>query len=443
MPKLTEKSVEALEPQDREYVVWDSEVIGLGVRVQRTGSKSFILMYRRGGKKRKHTMGALRVGYGVKEARERAKDLLKGLRDGVDPQEAKAEERQALSVAELADLYLELGPALKPEKKQSSWDTDRGLFRNHVKPLIGRMLAREVTKVDVATMQLDISRGKTARNEKTGPRRRSVVKGGKRIASMAVAVLGACYQWGIETGRVSHNPTRTVKAFKINRRERYLSEKEVACFSEAIAEFEREDPRMEVMADAVRLLMLTGCRKSEILTLEWGWVDWRKSCLRLPDSKTGAKVVPLADAAVALLKRRWEAGRLEPDMRGHNSGERPEPKRRSPYVLPAMKGEGHYIGLGHHWEKVRLRADAIARKRAEEAGEHPDDVPTLADVRLHDLRHSFASFAIADGASLFMVGKVLGHKQARTTEIYAHLSDDPIKQVANRTADRLSQAMRF
>lgn len=443
MSKLTEKLVEALAPRDEEYCVWDTEVVGLGVRIRPSGAKSFVLMYRRGGKQRKHTMGKLDVGYGVKEARERAKELLRGLRDGVDPQDAKVEERNALSVAELADLYLEQGPALKPEKKQSSWDTDRGLFTNHIKPLIGRMLAREVTKVDVATMQLDISKGKTARNEKTGPRRRSVVKGGKRIASMAVAVLGTCYQWGIDTGRVSHNPTRTVKAFKINRRERYLSEKEVACFSEAIAAWEREDPRMEMMADAVRLLMLTGCRKSEILTLQWSWVDWRKSCLRLPDSKTGAKVVPLADSALALLKRRWDAGRPEPDMRGHNSGERPEPKRRSPYVLPAMKGEGHYIGLGHHWEKVRVMADTIARRRAEEVGEHPDDVPTLADVRLHDLRHSFASFAIADGASLFMVGKVLGHKQARTTEIYAHLSDDPVRQVANRTADRLSQAMRY
>lgn len=443
MPKLTEKLVETLNPRAEEYCVWDTEVVGLGVRVRPTGAKSFVLMYRRGGKQRKHTMGKLDVGYGVKEARERAKDLLRGLRDGIDPQDAKVEERTALTVAELADLYLAEGPALKPDKKESSWDTDRSLFTNHIKPLIGRMLAREVTKVDVASLQLDIAKGKTAKNEKTGPRRRSMVKGGKRVASMTVAVLGACYQWGIETGRVSHNPTRGVKSFKINRRERYLSEKEVACFSEALAEFERDDPRMEVMADAVRLLMLTGCRKSEILTLQWAWVDWRKSCLRLPDSKTGAKVVPLADAAVALLKRRWEAGRPEPDMRGHNSGERPEPKRRSPYVLPAMKGEGHYIGLGHHWEKVRLRADAIARKRAEEAGEHPDDVPTLTNVRLHDLRHSFASFAIADGASLFMVGKVLGHKQSRTTEIYAHLSDDPVKLVANRTAERLSQAMGF
>ncbi|MFZ5720173.1 MAG: tyrosine-type recombinase/integrase [Pseudomonadota bacterium] len=441
MPKLTEKLVAALPPEAAEYVVWDTEVTGLGVRVRPTGSKSFILVYRRGGRKRKHTMGPLRADYGVKEARERAGDLLHGLRSGVDPQDAKAEERGAISVAGLADAYLEDGPALKPDKKQSSWDTDRGIFSNHVKPLIGRLLAREVTKNDVAMMQLDISKGKTARSEKTGHRRRSNVKGGKRIASMAVVVLAACYQWGIETGRVTHNPARGVKGFKTTRRERYLSEREVACFSEAIADIEREEPQMAVMADAVRLLMLTGCRKSEILTLEWAWVDWTKSCLRLPDSKTGAKVVPLADAAVSILKRRWAANRPEPDMRGHNSGDRPAAKRRSPFVLPAMKGEGCYVGLGHHWEMVRARADQVSRKRAQEAGDHPDDVPPLTNVRLHDLRHSFASFAIADGASLFMVGKVLGHKQSRTTEIYAHLSDDPIKQVANRTASRVAAAM--
>jgi len=106
-----------------------------------------------------------------------------------------------------------------------------------------------------------------------------------------------------------------------------------------------------------------------------------------------------------------------------------------------MKGDGCYVGLGHHWEKVRLRANQVSRKRAQEAGDHPDDVAPLTNVRLHDLRHSFASFAIADGASLFMMGKVLGHKQSRTTEIYAHLSDDPIKQVANRTASRVAAAM--
>ncbi|MFN4175537.1 tyrosine-type recombinase/integrase [Phenylobacterium sp.] len=442
MPRLTEKLVETLAPRDEEYCVWDAEVVGLGVRVRPTGAKSFVLMYRRGGKQRKHTMGKVDVGYGVKEARERAKELLRGLRDGIDPQDAKAEERKAVTVAELVDLYLAEGPALKPDKKAASWKSDGRLFECHVKPLLGRYLARDLSKVDVAKFQKDVADGKTARNVKTGHRRRSRVTGGKTVAALTLAVLGACYQFGIETGRVAHNPVRGVKRFKINRRERYLSERELAAFGEALAAFEREDPRMQVMADAVRLLIFTGCRKNEILTLLWEWVDWRKTCLRLPDSKTGARVVPLADAAVALLKRRWEAGRPQTDLRGHNSGERPEPKRRSPFVLPAMKGEGHYVGLGHHWEKVRGRADAIARRRAEDAGEHPDDVPTLTNVRIHDLRHSFASFAIADGASLFMVGKVLGHKQARTTEIYAHLSDDPVKHVANRTATRLAEAMR-
>lgn len=441
MPRLTEKQVESLPPRTEDYCAWDSEVVGLGVRVRPTGAKSFVLMYRRGGKQRKHTMGKLDVGYGVREARERARDLLRGLREGIDPQDAKVQERSALTVAELVDAYLTDGPALKPEKKAASWKSDRGLFDCHVRPLIGRMLARDVTKIDVAKLQMDVSEGKTARNVKTGRRKRSRVTGGRTVAALTLAVLGACYQFGIETGRVAHNPVRGVKRFKINRRERYLSERELAVFSETLAAFERDDPRMEVMADAVRLLILTGCRKNEILMLRWEWVDFQKGCLRLPDSKTGARVVPLADTALDLLRRRWEGSRPEPDLRGHNSGDRPEPKRRSLFVLPAMKGDGHYVGLAHHWEKVRVRADATARKREEEAGGHPGDVATLANVRLHDLRHSFASFAIADGASLFMIGKVLGHKQARTTEIYAHLSDDPVKQVANRTAARLSAAM--
>jgi integrase len=131
-------------------------------------------------------------------------------------------------------------------------------------------------------------------------------------------------------------------------------------------------------AAAIRLLLLTGCRKGEILSLRWEWVDFGRGCLRLPDSKTGAKTVPVASAALELL-----AGLP------HRSG----------FVLPAGKGQGHYTGLQKDWERVRERAG-------------------LAGVRVHDLRHSFASFAIAGGDTLFMVGKVLGHKQARTTEAY-------------------------
>ena len=443
MPRLTRKLIETLEPRDAEYSVRDTEVIGLGVRVRPTGTKTFSLTYRLGGQLRKLTLGRANEGYDLDEARTRAREKLHDVRQGIDPQVEKVAERHALTIDGLLDLYLRDGPALKPNKKASSWQTNRTIFDCHVRPLLGRRLARDVTRLDVARLQLDVSQGKTARNIKTGYRKRSRVTGGKRVAAVAVITLGAAYEFAILTDLLKTNPTKGVERFLTVRRERFLSEREVAAISEALALFERDDPRHAVIADAVRLLMLTGCRKSEVLTLRWDFVDWEAGCLRLPESKTGAKTVPLADIAIDLLRRRWDEGRTPDLSRGHNSGERPAVTTRSPFVLPALKGSGHFVGLPHLWTKVKARADDILRQKAIAVGKDPDDVRSLMNVRLHDLRHSFASFAIADGASLFMVGKVLGHKQARTTEIYAHLSDDPLKQVANKAAARLSAAMRF
>lgn len=443
MPKLTRKLIEQMEPRDADYSVRDSEVIGLGIRVRPSGSKTFILTYRLGGQLRKLTLGRADQGYGLDEARDRARQSLQDVRDGIDPQVQKVADRNALTVNAMVDLYLQDGPALKPNKKESSWATNRTLFDCHVRPLLGKRLARELTRLDVARFQLDVSEGKTARNVKTGYRKRSHVTGGKRVAALAVITLGAAYEFAILAEHLKTNPTKGVERFKTIRRERYLSEREIAAISEALVEFEREDERHSVMADAVRLLILTGCRKSEILTCKWDFVDWHKGCLRLPESKTGAKTVPLADAAIKLLRRRWDESRPAEPSRGHNSGDVPGEDVRSPFVLPALKGNGHFVGLPRLWALVKIRADTILQRRAVEAGEDPRDAKSMLNVRLHDLRHSFASFAIADGASLFMVGKVLGHKQARTTEIYAHLSDDPLKAVANRTGARLSEAMRF
>ncbi len=443
MPKLTRKLIETLEPRAADYSVRDTEVIGLGVRVRPSGTKTFILTYRLGGQLRKLTLGRADEGYSLDEARDRAREKLQDVRGGVDPQVEKVAERNALTVNAMIDHYLTDGPALKPNKKESSWETNRILFDCHVRPLLGRRLARDLTRLDIAKFQLDVAQGKTARNIKTGHRKRSKVTGGKRVAALSVVTLGAAYEFAILTDQLKVNPTKGVERFQTIRRERYLSDREVAAISEALAQFETEEPKHAVMADAVRLLILTGCRKSEILSLKWDSVDWEVGCLRLPESKTGAKTVPLADAAAELLRRRWDESRPPEPSRGHNSGEAPEGLERSPFVLPALKGNGHFVGLPNLWTKVKARADAILRQKASEAGKDPRDVRSMLNVRLHDLRHSFASFAIADGASLFMVGKVLGHKQARTTEIYAHLSDDPLKQVANRAAARLSAAMQF
>ena len=237
---------------------------------------------------------------------------------------------------------------------------------------------------------------------KTKRRGRAIVEGGRGTAARSLAVLGAMLEFAVGRKLMPANPAKGVRLFKGEKKERFLSEAEVARLGDTLATMEAERALSATAASTVRLLMLTGCRKSEILSLRWEWLDLERGYLRLPDSKTGAKLVPLAASAMELLSQ-------FPRTSGH--------------VLPAAKGAGHYTGLQKDWERVRIRAG-------------------LPGLRLHDLRHSFASFAVADGNTLFMVGKVLGHKQARTTEVYAHLADDPVRAVADRTAARIAAAMK-
>jgi integrase len=269
--------------------------------------------------------------------------------------------------------------------------------------LLGKKLAAALTHDDVVRFQRDVAAGKSKADIKTGKRGRAIVDGGPGTAARSLAVLGAMLEWATHPDRklIPANRAKGVKLLKGGKRERFLSEAELASLADTLAAMEAQHRLSPTVTAAIRLLLLSGCRKAEILSLRWEWVDVERGVLRLPDSKTGAKVVPLAAAAVKLLA---------------------ELPRRGDYVLPATKGAGHYTGLQKDWGRVRVRAG-------------------LAGVRVHDLRHSFASFAIADGNSLFLIGKVLGHKQARTTEIYAHLADDPIRAVADRTAARIAAAM--
>jgi integrase len=221
------------------------------------------------------------------------------------------------------------------------------------------------------------------------------------VARLAVAIFAAMLEFAVARKLIDINPARGVKLFKAERRERFLSHAEVTQIADTLAAMEVENTINPNFAAAIRLLLLTGCRKSEILSLKWSWIDFERKCLRLPDSKTGAKVVLLPAAALAILS---------------------ELDKTSEWVFPAAYGDGPARGLQKVWEEVRRKAN-------------------LQNVRIHDFRHSYASFAVADGATLFMIGKVLGHRQARTTEIYAHLSDDPVRALAERTAARIAEAM--
>lgn len=211
--------------------------------------------------------------------------------------------------------------------------------------------------------------------------------------------------FAVERGIIPTNPALGVRLFKQEKVERFLSEVEVAKLSETLTAMEEGLELHPSPAAIIRLLMLTGCRRGEIEGLQWDWIDFGRGLIRFPDSKTGHKTTPLPEPAADIL----------------NGIER---AAGTPFVFPATRGgKGHFAGLSKAWGDVR-----------EKAG--------MPELRLHDLRHSYASFAVADGATLFLVGKIPGHKQASTTEIYAHLRDDPLKAVADATSRKIAQAMK-
>jgi len=198
-------------------------------------------------------------------------------------------------------------------------------------------------------------------------------------------------------------PTRNVEKYKETPRERYLSTSETERLGDAITECEGDGTISGHVAAAIRLLVLTGCRASEIRTLKWSHVDFEGACLRLPDSKSGAKVVLLNEPAMTLLTN---MDRIE----------------GNPYVVVGRKQGMHLIDIEKPWQRVRKRAG-------------------LEDVRLHDLRHTFGGFAASSGLSTPIVSKLLGHKSWQSTQRYAHLFDDPIRRATEDIGNQLNSAL--
>jgi integrase len=369
MPRITKQFVNRATATDGKRVVfWDDALKGFGLLVLPSGVRTFIANYRVRGRLRRQTIGR----YGpltAEQARERARKILGAVADGKDPvSEKRAEAMAGITVAQLADLYLIDGPAAKPNKKRSSWTTDKSNIERHIKPLLGDWPARQLAQEQIAKFQADVAAGRNKADVKTRKCGRAIVTGGKGTAARSLAVLGAMLEFGVKRKFIPANPARGVPLLKLQPKERFLSEAEVARLADTLSTMEAEATLSRTAATAIRLLLLTGCRKSEILSLRWDWVDIERSCLRLPDSKSGAKVVPFASAALEIL-----------------SGL----SRRSEFVLPAAKGNGRYVGVQKHWECFRARAE-------------------LPGLRLHDLRHSFASFAIAGGVSLHTPARCSG-----------------------------------
>lgn len=399
--RITKRTVDALKGTGKEFVLWDGELTGFGVRVRQSGSKSFVAVYRTGGRNtplRRVTIGS--VGkIEADKAREEARTIIRQAELGQDRAAEKAKARAEMTFDRVCDLYLAEGC---DTKKASTLATDKGRIERHIKPLLGRKRIGEISRTDVEKFMRDVAAGKTAVDEKTKRRGRAIVEGGKGTATRTVGLLGGIMSFAVSRQLRTDNPVRGVKRYADKKGQTFLSADELRRVGEALLKAEADGANPSAIA-IIRLLAFTGARKSEIAGLRWSEIDLERGYLRLGDSKTGAKVIPIGAPAVEVLV-------------GVSSIE------GSPFVFPASRGEGRFQGVERVWRKIRSDA-------------------AFPNLRLHDLRHSFASVGLARGDALPVIGAILGHADVKTTSRYAHLADDPVRQAADGIAKTVHAAL--
>lgn len=380
--KLTKRKVESLKPTDKRYIVHDTELPGFQLRVEPSGRLTYLVYYRtKSRQERRYTLG--QHGHiTTEQARCLAQDALSDVRAGKDPSEDRRLARTSASVEELCNRYMDEHAAvdLKPStQKQYRW-----LIEKCIVPHIGKLRVIDITRSDIERLRRLLS--VTPRN-----------------ANQAVSLLSTIFnrQEALRLLPPSANPCASIRPFKTKRLERFLSGSEIDALAKTLDKFEREGRATAHAIAAVRLLITTGCRKNEICRLRWDEVDFERRELRLSDSKTGAKRVPLNTSAVDILS---EIPRL-PD---------------NEYVIVGHEPGAPLIGLQHIWERIRAAAG-------------------LNDVRIHDLRHTFASVAISSGIPLALVGRLLGHATPQATSRYAHLADEPVREASERVGNAVTR----
>lgn len=361
-------------------VLWDDSLPGFGLRVYPSGKKSFVVFYRAGRQQRLMVLGSFGV-LTVQQAREKAKKMLASVLDGADPVDARQQERTVPIVAELADRYLRVHA--RPKKKAASVEADERLLRLYVLPALGRRTVGSLDTEDASKLHHSLHTKPIQAN---------------RVLALFSKLMSLADRWGMRTPGT--NPCRLVERFRETKRERFLSSAELAQLGKVLAEAERDASEHVSAILALRLLLLTGARKNEILALRWEEVDFQRSCLRLQDSKTGKKVIPLGEAALELL-----ASALR--------------EEGNPYVCFGEKAGQHFIGLQRPWQRLRKKAG-------------------LPAVRVHDLRHTHASVGAGAGFGLPIIGRILGHTNPSTTARYSHLADDPLQQAVNHIAGEIA-----
>lgn len=402
MSKLTIRTVDALQsPASGQAFLWDGELKGFGVRVTKAGAKTFILQYRNAaGKSRRINIG--RHGIMTLEiARAEAKIKLGAIAAGEDPAETDDDSDGPLTVAALCDWYLteaEAGRILGRRRrpiKASSLKMDKSRIEAHIKPLLGKRMVSTLKLGDIEGAQAEIAAGKTAK-PRTGSRG-GVTTGGEGVAGRTMSTLHAIFEHAVRLGKIDGNPARGVRKIASTPRERRLSRAEIEYLGRAMLAAEKEGEHPTGLA-AIRFLLLTGFRRMESLGLERAWLDEEEGAIRFPDTKSGAQIRIIGQAAVDLLLT--------------------QPKTKSPFFFPADWGDGHFIGLVRVFDRVCKRV-------------------SLEDVTLHTLRHTFASVAADLGFSELTIAALLGHASRGVTQRYVHI-DEALQLAADKVADEIT-----
>ncbi|ACT58418.1 tyrosine-type recombinase/integrase [Hirschia baltica] len=378
--KLTKRSVDLLVSEDRDKDYYDDALKSFGVRIRKSGRKSYFVMSRYKGRMRRITIGQ-HGPLTAEDARKQAKSILHDLSSGIDPTEDKTKIRQSGTVKKLCERFMieyvpqHLKPSTASEYKRS--------IEIFILPKLGRLIVKDVSRQDIIALHHDM-------------------RGTPYQANRTLGVLSILFSqaevWGLRDEFT--NPCRGIKKFREEKRERFLSLEELQRLGRALHE---ETALAPSAVACIKLLILTGCRLGEIQKLKWVHVDLDRQLLLLPDSKTGKKTIYLGTSAVDLLKS--------------------TPRQLdNPFVIAGYKQGQYLTDLQKPWRRIRKAAN-------------------LEDVRIHDLRHTYASTAVANGESLPMIGKLLGHSQPQTTARYAHLADIQAVEVADKISIHLSEAL--
>jgi integrase len=389
--RITKTIVDGLKPG---AIIFDDRVIGFGVRCQRA-AKVYVVKTRVRGRQCWLTIGKHGAPWTVDSARAKARGLLGEIASGGDPAALRDHEKAAGSFAEFSAKYLAEYAATK--KKPRSAASDRTNLELNILPTLGGRRLVDIDRRDILKLHHDL-------REKPGA--------ANRCLSLLSKMFNLAELWGLRQD--GSNPVRHIDRFPERKIERFLSSAEMAAIGTVLKRAETERLRKRkgaaeaggenpYLIAAIRLLALSGARRSEILTAKWEYFDRERAVLWLPDSKSGAKAVPLGAPALEVLN-------ALPRIDGN------------PYILPGHVRGQHLANIDDFWRAVRKAAK-------------------IGSCRVHDLRHSFASVGAASGDSLLLLGKLLGHAQPQTTARYSHLAADPVRAAADRISGAIAAAM--